>query len=60
MTTPRILRLPEVLKLTGMGRSFILAQVKKGQFPAPFKIAPGARAVGWKSEHVEAWIASRG
>jgi prophage regulatory protein len=55
MTT--ILRLPSVKARTGLSRSSIYAFVSRGEFPSP--IALGARAVGWNSESVDAWIAAR-
>lgn len=50
-------RFPRVLAAIGMGRSWVYDQVKAGQFPAPIKL--GARAIGWRREDIEAWIASR-
>lgn len=55
--TDKILRLPEVKKLTGQGRSTIYAGVAAGTFPAPILI--GARSVGWIESEVANWIASR-
>ncbi len=57
-TNPRrILRLPEVMQMTGRGRVSIYNDMKAGLFPASRKI--GARAVGWDNQEVEAWIASK-
>ena len=55
MTT--ILRLPTVKERTGLSRSSIYAFVARGTFPAPVSV--GARAVGWNSASVEAWITGR-
>jgi prophage regulatory protein len=55
MTT--ILRLPSVKARTGLSRSSIYAFVSRGDFPRPISL--GVRAVGWNSEAVDAWIASR-
>jgi prophage regulatory protein len=52
-----ILRLPSVKARTGLSRSSIYAFVSRGDFPRPILL--GARAVGWNSEAVDAWIASR-
>ncbi|MDP5210025.1 AlpA family transcriptional regulator [Microbulbifer sp. 2205BS26-8] len=55
MKTPRrILRLPEVERLTGYKRSSIYRMAKEGQFPQQKRIGP--RAVGWDSQEVETWI----
>ncbi len=50
----RILRLPEVERLTGYKRSSIYRMVKEGLFPHQRRIGPGA--VGWDSREVETWI----
>lgn len=52
-----LLRLPEVKRRTGLGHSYIYEQIQAGQFPAPVKI--GIRAVAWRSDDINAWIASR-
>jgi len=53
----RILRRPVVESATGLGRSAIYALMAKGEFPKRVKLT--AKAVGWRSLDVEAWIASR-
>lgn len=53
----RIMRLPQVLSYTGFGRAWIYELMKRGDFPQARKI--GARAVGWDSLEVEAWIAQQ-
>jgi prophage regulatory protein len=56
-TQTRILRLPEVMRRTGFGRSSIYSYLLEGTFPAALKL--GERAVGWRECDIEAWIASR-
>lgn len=53
----RILRLPQVIELTGFSRSSIYALMKTGGFPLNIKL--GQRAVGWKEEDITNWINSR-
>lgn len=53
----QILRLREVCRATGLGRSSVYLAIRTGTFPAPFPI--GERAVGWSSAAVERWIAAR-
>jgi prophage regulatory protein len=53
----RILRLKEVCKVTGLGRSFIYQLQAERQFPRSIKI--GARAVGWVEDEVRAWLEGR-
>lgn len=50
----RILRLPEVKRRTGYGRTSIYALMKEGKFPQSRKI--GTRAIGWDSQEVQDWI----
>jgi prophage regulatory protein len=57
MAQQTILRLPQVQIRTGLSRSSIYNAVKAGTFPN--RIALGARAVGWDSLAVDAWIADR-
>jgi prophage regulatory protein len=54
---PSILRLKEVCKVTGFGRSFIYQLQAEQRFPHSIKI--GARAVGWLESEVREWINSR-
>ncbi len=50
----KILRLPEVIEITGLSRSSIYAFMKEGNFPLSINL--GARAVGWKAEEIHGWI----
>jgi len=52
-----LLRLPKVIRITGLGRSTIYRLVATGAFPAPVKLSE--RAVAWVFSEVERWIASR-
>lgn len=52
-----VVRIAEVIAQTGLPRSSLYEQVKKGTFPKPIRL--GARSVGWRVKDVEAWIASR-
>ena len=52
-----ILRLPEVLKTTGLGRSTVYRMVAEHTFPAPVKLAK--RAVGWRQDAVREWTNGR-
>ena len=50
----KILRLPEVIEVRGLGRSTIYAKVAQGQFPKPIKL--GDRATGWLDTEIYDWI----
>lgn len=56
-TPQRLLRLPEVCYLVGLGKSSIYDGVKAGTFPAPLKLS--RRAVCWPAASIDAWIAGR-
>ena len=53
----RLLRRPEVEKLTGLSRSSIYALMDRGEFPRPRRI--GQRAVAWDAATLERWLATR-
>ena len=57
----RLIRKPEVLRLTGKSNSRLYAEIQAGKFPAPVKINadPSSRASGWIEEEVENYIAER-
>jgi prophage regulatory protein len=52
-----ILRLPEVRKRIGLGRSSVYQLIRQGRFPRPVHLS--ARTVGWIESEVEQWIAER-
>ncbi len=49
-----ILRLPTILKRTGLSRSSIYLRISKGEFPR--SISLGGRSVGWLEDDVESWL----
>lgn len=51
------LRLPEVVRLTGLGKSTLYERVAEGRFPASEPIG-GGRAVGWRRSAVREWLAN--
>jgi len=53
----RVLRLKEVCKVTGLGRSFIYQLQAEQRFPHSIKI--GVRAVGWLDSEVREWLECR-
>jgi prophage regulatory protein len=54
---PQIVRLPDVLKTTGLGRSTVYRMVAEHTFPAPVKLAK--RAVGWRQDDIRQWTIGR-
>ena len=53
----QILRLPAVIKKTGLGRTTIYHLVKSGNFPQ--KIQLTSRTVGFYESEIDAWLESR-
>jgi prophage regulatory protein len=52
----RILRRPEVLRITGLSASSVLRMERSGRFPRHVRL-PG-HAVGWREDEVQEWIDS--
>jgi prophage regulatory protein len=57
MANEALLRLPEVIRRTGLSRSSIYSAIAKKEFPAP--IALGARSVAWVESEVATFIEAR-
>lgn len=53
----RILRIEEVTKMTGFGRSSLYLKEQAGDFPKRIKIS--AKSVGWLESEVNAWILAK-
>ena len=47
---PRFLRLPQVLEMTGMSKTYIYARIKEGTFPKQIQL--GSRSVVWSEREV--------
>lgn len=58
--TPRddvlIVRHKQVRQKLQISSAKLFDMVARGQFPRPFAIVPGGRAVGWLEGDVDAWI----
>ncbi len=53
----RMVRLPEVVALTGLSRASIYKHIHEGRFPKQIQLGP--RSVGWKESHITAWREER-
>ena len=49
----RLLKLPEVKRMTGRSEASIYRDMESGTFPRPVKIG---RWVGWRESLIQAWI----
>jgi prophage regulatory protein len=54
---PRLIRLPEVLRRTGLSRSTLYAKMKVDEFPQAVSLGPSMSA--WVDSEVTSWIAAR-
>jgi prophage regulatory protein len=52
-----LLRLSEVVKITGLARATIYAKAANGSFPSPIKLSD--RASAWIASELEQWIQDR-
>jgi predicted DNA-binding transcriptional regulator AlpA len=57
MKTCRLLRLPEVIEITGLGRDTIYRYIREGRFPRQRRISE--RASAWREDEISAWVDSR-
>lgn len=53
----RLIRLKPVLEMTGLGKTSIYKLMGNGEFPRCYRITK--RAVGWRFDEVQGWIANR-
>ena len=59
MPDERILRLPDVVRMTGISRSRIYVYMSRKADPFPRSIRLGPNMVGWRKSEVEAWLSAR-
>jgi prophage regulatory protein len=52
----RLIRLPEVRAMVGLGTTSIYDKIKKGEFPKQVKLG---RLSGWVEAEVEGWISQQ-
>ena len=56
----RIMRIPEVVQVTGLSRTTIWRRVKSGDFPVPVRLGSLAtRSIGWRESEIRRWIEGR-
>jgi prophage regulatory protein len=51
----RLIKLEEVKRRVGLGKSMIYQLIKAGRFPAPYKLSPFTSR--WSESEVTRWIA---
>jgi prophage regulatory protein len=50
----QLLKLEEVKRRVGLGKSMIYKLIQERKFPAPYKISPSASR--WSDQEIAAWI----
>jgi prophage regulatory protein len=53
----RVLKMPDVIAVTGLRRTSIYNLVNSGRFPKPIKLSE--RAIGWLATEITAWQQAR-
>ena len=56
-TTPTIIRLPQVIAMTGVPRSTLYRLIKEGKFPKQVKLTE--KSIGFYFSQVVQWIETR-
>lgn len=56
-TTAVFLRMPTVMRMTGLGRSTIYRLIADQKFPCPVRLGP--RAVAWRRSDLDQWSEAR-
>ena len=60
MSTPpsldRLLRLSEVLHVTGLGRNTVYRRMREGTFPKQVRLGPNS--VAWRQSEIAQWMSS--
>jgi prophage regulatory protein len=53
----RIIKLPEVIRKVGLGKTEIYQRISEGTFPKQVRL--GGRSVGWVESEIDDWIEKR-
>ncbi len=51
----QFLRLPDVKRKTGLGKSAIYALMQQGRFPLPVDLTGTGRAKAWVDDEIDEW-----
>jgi prophage regulatory protein len=55
----QVIRHAQVCRKLQVSSAKLFDMCAKGQFPKPFQLIPGGRAVGWLEEDINRWILQR-
>lgn len=55
----RLIRIAEVIALTGLSRSYIYALASEGRFPKSISLVPGGTSRAWIYAEIQDWLNQR-
>ena len=55
----QVIRHAQVCKKLQVSSAKLFDMIARSQFPKPFRLIPGGRAVGWLEQDVDRWIVDR-
>lgn len=55
----QLIKLPDVINLTGLSSSSVYRLASNGEFPKPIKLTAGGRSSAWIAEEVNQWVEER-
>ena len=53
----RLIRIKQVIEMTGISRAYVYALAQKGEFPKPVKLSQRSNA--WVEQEINEWIEKR-
>lgn len=56
-TANKILRITQVMEITGLKKATVYLHMKQGTFPRQIKLGP--KAAGWLASDIQSWIIGR-
>jgi len=59
LRTVKLIRIQEVIRLTGISKSYIYQLCSNNQFPQSIQLIPGGKSVAWLESEIIDWIDSR-
>lgn len=55
----QVIRHAQVCKKLQVSSAKLFDMIARSQFPKPFRLTPGGRAVGWLEQDIDRWIIDR-
>ena len=58
-TEPQLIRIKQVMEITGLSKSYLYNLTANGNFPRSVNIVPGGSSKGWIKEEIVSWVQQR-